>query len=45
MFKVGGKHETWHKDAFREGEVKLVRGHVNIYVNTISGETFCFRPL
>ena len=42
LFKVGGKHEAWHKDAFRREEVKLIRSHAKIYVKTISGVVFAF---
>ena len=45
LFEVGGKHETWHKDAFRDGGVKLIRSYAKICVKTISGRIFCFRPL
>ena len=37
LFKVGGKDETWHKNAFRDGEVKLIRSHAKMYVKTIWG--------
>ena len=32
LFKVGGNHETWHKDALRDGGVKLIRSHVKVDV-------------
>ena len=39
------KHENWHIDAFRNGEVKLIRSLAKIYVETISWGAFCFRPV
>ena len=32
-----GKHEIWHKDAFRHGEFKLIWSHAITDVRTISG--------
>ena len=43
LFIGGGKNETLHKDAFRDGGVKLIGCHVKIDVKTMG--TFCFRPL
>ena len=42
LFRVGGNHESWLKDAFEDGELKLIRSHVKSDVRTISwGFMFC----
>ena len=47
LFKMRGKQEIWHKDAFRGGEFELIRSHPKIDVRTISGAIFvlCFYVL
>ena len=37
LFQVTGKNEIWHKDALRNGEVKLIRSPSKIDIKTISG--------
>ena len=43
LFQVGENNINWHKDASRDGEIKLIRGHVKIDVKIIPGTIF-FAP-
>ena len=42
LFRLGGNHEIWHKDAFKGGEFKLIRSLVKSDVRTISGGSMFF---
>ena len=42
LFKVGGKHETCHKDIFRDGEVKLVRSSAKSVPKPFQGGPLAF---
>ena len=37
LFQEGGKHETWHNDAFRSGDFKLIWNYAKIDVRTFPG--------
>ena len=37
LFQVRGKNEIWHEDALKNGEVKLVRSHTKVGVESFRG--------
>ena len=45
MFKVGGKNETWHKDAPKVEEIKLIESHAKINVKAIPRGLFLSLPM
>ena len=42
LFSVGGNHKIWHRDAFKGGDLKLIKSHVKSDLRRTNSGGFIF---